>query len=658
MGIKVSVVVPVHNPGDAADGCICSVMEQSMPPEEYEVIFADDGSDDGIEKRLDAIAETHANVRVLHLKHIGSPMRGRNAALEVATGEYVYFLDQGDRLERTALERMYERAKQTGADVLVGPLASGNAPPAAVFSKDREHADILGDRLLSALTPHKLYRRAFLAAEGIAFPGAGGSLAEQLFVLRAYLRASAVTVMSGEVCCRLGARPEPSGSPHAHVTELRKLLDVIDESVPRGRRRDHLYAHWFRTAVLRRLGGAEFVASSTDRSVTFTTLRELVAQRFPERLDHYLPVHLRVRAAMLRAGRLDQLVALSQALRDTHLKADVKDVVWRDGALVMSLTGEIMWGEGNPTRFLPHGEDRLLWTSPLSLGDLRLPPEVADVTAAVSRARFQVYARHEGTGVVHQLPVSCSVVRVRHGDYVRVQVTGTATLDATSAAHGRSLPPGLWEIHMRMNGGLCQARARVTGPPVDCDGTLADHARRLVVPWWSDRGELGVCVEPQSFPESIVLVSPGTTVTRQRDHVFVVVPVPYVPPSGGPPAELVLRQAPGGTREVSVPALVEPGVPGRAAGRLIARIPMKRLPRQGFLAPGAWMPFLRMDDRELGLRFGVEMSRGGRVEIRRAAAPAVPVRRYPRLRRFALRIPGARNVVRVTRTVQQRYMPS
>ncbi|GIM99408.1 hypothetical protein Pve01_10670 [Planomonospora venezuelensis] len=651
-------MVPVHNPGDVADACICSVIEQSMAPEEYEVIFADDGSDDGTGQRLDAIAETHPNVRVLHLKHIGSPMRGRNAALEIATGEYVYLLDQADRLERTALERMYERAVRTGADVLVAPLASGDAPPSAVFGKDREHADVLGDRLLSLLTPHKLYRRAFLAAEGLAFPGAGGSVAEQTFVLRAYLRAAAVTVMSGEVCCHVGERPEPPGSPHVHATALRKLLDVIDESVPRGRRRDHLYAHWYRTAVLRRLGGAGFTASSADRSVTFTTLRELVAQRFPERLDHYLPVHLRVRAALLRAGRLDQLVALSQVMRGAHLKAEVKDVVWRDGALVMNLTGEIMWSAGNPTRFLPHGDDRLLWTSPLSLGDLRLPPEVADVTAAVSRARFQVYARHEGTGAVHQLPVSCSVVRLRQGDHVRVQVTGTATLDATTAAHGHPLAPGLWEIHMRMDGGLCQARARVAGPPVDCSGSPADQARRLVVPWWSDRGELGVCVEPQSFPESIVLVSPGTTVTRQRDHVFVVVPVPYVPASGGPPAELVLRQAPGGTREVSAPALVEPGAPGRADGRLIARIPMKRLPRQGFLAPGAWMPYLRMDDREVGLRFGVEMSRGGRVEIRRAAAPALPVRRYPRLRRFALRIPGARNMVRVTRTVQQRYLPS
>ncbi|GIH77296.1 hypothetical protein Plo01_37250 [Planobispora longispora] len=650
--------MPVHNPGDTADACLRTVVEQSMPPQDYEVIFADDGSDDGIEERLDAIAGTHPNVRVLHLKHIGSPMRGRNAALEIATGEYVYLLDQADHLERTALERMYRRAVETGADVLVGPLSIGTGPPPVVFGKDREHADVLGDRLLSLLTPHKLYRRAFLAAEGLAFPGSGGILAEQAFALRTYLRAAAVTVMAGPVCCHVGRRPEPPVTPHAHVTELRKLLDVIDESVPRGRRRDRMYAHWFRTSVLRRLGGARFVASSAERSVTFTTLRELTVQRFPERLDHYLPVSLRARATLLRAGRLDQLVALAQATQGTHLRAEVRDVSWRDGALVMSLTGEIMWGDGRPVRFLPHGEDRLLWTSPLPLDGLSLPPDVADVTSAVSHSRFEVYVRDDATGAVHMLPVTCAVTRVREDDGIRVQVTGTATFDVASAALGAPLPGGLWEVHMRVHGGVHQARARVTGSPVNCTGTPADQDRRLVVPWWSDRGELGICVDPRSFPESVVLVSPGTTVTRQHDQVFVVVPVPYLPPSEGPAAELVLRQAPDGTREVRAPALVEPGMPGQAAARLIARIPMRRLPRQGYLAPGAWMPYLRVDDEEIGLRFGVEMSRGGRVEIRQATAPAVPERRYPRLRRIAQRIPGARNMIRATRTVQQRYMPS
>ncbi|MGV9779038.1 glycosyltransferase family 2 protein [Streptosporangium sp. NPDC003464] len=659
MDVKVSVVVPVHNPGDTADACIRSLLEQSMPSEEYEVIFADGGSDDGIQQRLDSVAAVRPNVRVLHLGPDGSPARARNVGMAIAKGEYVYLMDQTDRLERGALRRMYERAVETDADILVGRLVSDQGPPpSTVFDGNRERADIFRDRLLSLLTPHKLYRRTFLDAEALTFADSGGRLAEQAFALRAYLRAKVVATLADQVCCHVEERPEPPGDPYVWGAELRELLDIIDFEVPAGRQRDRMYAHWFRTSVLRLLGGGRFVsASSRERAATFTSLRELTVQRFPPRLDPYLPVHLRARAALLRAGRLDQLVVLAEAMRGTRLQADLREVVWDDGAFIMGLSVEILRGDGSPTRFLPHGEDGLLWEPPVPLDGFRLAPELADVSQSAARARFEVYVRHEDTGLVYFLPVTCSMMRSRHRNGVRLQVAGTARLDVASAAMGRPLPPGLWEIHVRMYGGAHHARTRVTGSPLNCTGVLADYSKRLVIPWWSDRGELGVCVEPRSFAESIVLVSAGTTITRQREHVFVVVPVPYVPPSGGPPAELVLRHETRREREVCVPALVEPGVPGQHPGRLVAKIPTRLTHRDGALAPGDWVPFLRVDGPEVGLRFKVGMSRGGRVEIYESAG-GTPAPRNPLLKRIARRIPGARGAVRLTRTVQERYLAS
>ncbi|MFD0883795.1 glycosyltransferase family 2 protein, partial [Streptosporangium algeriense] len=453
MDVKVSVVVPVYNPGDTADACIRSVLEQSMSSEEYEVIFADDGSDDGIQLRLDAVAAVRSNVRVLHLGRTGSPMRGRNVAMAIARGEYVYLLDQTDRLGRLALERMYDRAVRTGADILIGRLADGQAPPSKVFARNRDNADLLGDRLLTLLTPHKLYRKEFLDEEVLAFPDPGGLLAEQTFVTRAYLRARTITVLADQVCCHLGERPvRPEDDPYAHGAELRELLDVVDYEVPPGRRRDRIYAHWFRTAVLRRLAGAGFVTSSRNRAATFTTLRELVVQRFPPRLDRYLPIDLRVRAALLRAGRLDQLVELAQAMRGTRLRAELRDMSWRDGAFTMELAVEIVRAGGEPVRFVPRGDDGLVWKPPIPLDGLTLPPELIDVTHAASRARFEVYVRHEESGLIYFLPVTCSMTRDRRHDGVRLRVTGSARLDVASAALGEALPAGLWEIHVRMYG--------------------------------------------------------------------------------------------------------------------------------------------------------------------------------------------------------------
>lgn len=149
-------------------------------------------------------------------------------------------------------------------------------------------------------------------------------------------------------------------------------------------------------------------------------------------------------------------------------------------------------------------------------------------------------------------------------------------------------------------------------------------------------------MEPRSFPESIVLVSTGTTVIRDRGQVFVVVPVPYVPPSGGPPAELALRRAARPDQEVCVPALIEPGVPGRHAGRLVARVPTRLAAQEGFLCPGEWLPFLRLDGGEEALRFRLRMGRTGRVEVGGAGGQDAAGPRYPLARRVVLRVPGVR----------------
>lgn len=663
MGVKVSVIVDVHNPGDTADACLRSVLEQTLPAAEYEVIFVDDGSTDGIAERLDNVAAVRGNVRVMHLPHSGSPMRGRNVGLAAAQGEYVFLMDQSDRLERDALRRMYDRAVETDADVLVGRLVRDAGPPVSAFQRSRGRADILRDRLFALLTPHKLYRRAFLEEHELGFAVPGGHIAEQAFVVRAYLHAKVIAIMAEQVCCHLGERREPGDDPRTVVAELTSLLDDIDAFTAQGRHRDRMYGYWFRSTVLRPFLSGGFAGSSVDRGLRFRLIRGLVLDRFPERLDRFLPVQLRVVAALLRAGRLDQLVILANSTRRAGLRADLSEVRWDAHVLVLGLTVEVLGGDGRPTRFRAEG-DKLHWMPPQAVDASLLSDGVTDVTSAVERARLEVYVRHADTGVVHFLPVAYRVERIQDGRrHTRVQIVGEARVDVTAAAMGEPLRPGQWEVHVRMYGGAHQSRSRVRRAegPLNCLGVLSQQPRtRLVVPCWSDTGELGLAVEPRSFPESIALVSPGVTVRRQAGNLYIVVPVPYVPPSGGPPLELVLRSTARGEREVSAPALVEPGVPGQVAGQLVAKVPVKRVvPGPDELGPGAWTASLRTAEEEVGLRFGLEIRRG-RVTVRPGTAVA-PARRSPLgrdtvLHRLGRRLPGARHIVRLARAGRHRYL--
>ncbi|MBO3752269.1 glycosyltransferase [Streptosporangiaceae bacterium NEAU-GS5] len=623
MGVKVSVVVPVLNPrpmDDAFDACVRSLLEQSMPPESYEVIFADDGSVDGTRERLDAVSAVRPNIRVLHLDHSGTPTRGRNVGLAVARGAYVYLMNQGDRLERTALEHMLDMALATDADVLVGRLVEDGGPPLTVFAQDRPRADVLRDRLLTLPTAHKLYRREFVQAARLRF--GEGALAEQVFVTKAYLAAKVVAVQAGRVACHVMPLPEEEPGGAALAEGLRELFDAVEAHTEPGEQRDRIQAHWFRALGLRRVGGRRFESATPEqRAALVDRLRVFAAERFPRENDLYLPVHLRARAALLRAGRLEDLLDLAGATRGIRLQSALTDVRWDGTILTMDLSAQIVRGDGGPLWFRFEG-GRLMWDPPVDLGPVLRRPE-ADITSAVDKVKMEVYVRHTDTGVTYFLPVSSEIKRSLDGRRMRLWAAGQARLDIGSAALGMPLPPGMWEVHVRMRGvhpGRCRV-GRATAPG-SVAGVLADIPRRLVVPYFTGKGELSVCVEPRSFPESIALVSAATTVVRRDGHLLVAVPVPYVPPSGGPAVELVLRQAGGRRRTVVVPALVEPGVPGRMAGQLVAKVPIRRLSGEGRLSPGVWRPRLRMAEREVDLRFTLWVGRGGRAEIVSGPQPA------------------------------------
>jgi len=106
---------------------------------------------------------------------------------------------------------------------------------------------------------------------------------------------------------------------------------------------------------------------------------------------------------------------------------------------------------------------------------------------------------------------------------------------------------------------------------------------------------------------------------------------------------------------VSAPALVEPGMPGRLAGQLVAKFPVRRLPVPDCLGPGVWRPYLRVDDHEVELGFGLEVRWTGRTRLILPDRPASTS--FARLRRVAARVPGARAVVRLCRALRDRYAP-
>lgn len=116
--MKLSVVVPVYNVERYVAACIDSLLEQGMPDSDYEILCVDDGSTDRSGEIVEDYARRYRQVTVIHREN-GGLSAARNTGIRAAAGEYVYFIDSDDLLERGVLGPLCRMAEEHGLDQLL-----------------------------------------------------------------------------------------------------------------------------------------------------------------------------------------------------------------------------------------------------------------------------------------------------------------------------------------------------------------------------------------------------------------------------------------------------------------------------------------------------------------------------------------------------------
>ena len=153
MSPVVSILMPTFDRLEFLPPAIESVCRQSFA--DWELIIADDGSGTDAQAFLRSL--THPGIRVLWRAHTGRPAVMLNAALQVARGEYVAFLDSDDlwhprklELQLASLRRDPSRRWSCTAFALVDaagqPLIGRSArhyPAASGWVRDRLLTDVV-----------------------------------------------------------------------------------------------------------------------------------------------------------------------------------------------------------------------------------------------------------------------------------------------------------------------------------------------------------------------------------------------------------------------------------------------------------------------------------------------------------------------------------
>lgn len=112
---KLSIIIPIYNVEKHLDKCVQSAINQTL--QDIEIILVDDESPDNCPQMCDENAKQDSRIKVVHKKNGGLGF-ARNSGLEVATGEYVTFLDSDDFVDLYTYEHLYTIAKTENLDAV------------------------------------------------------------------------------------------------------------------------------------------------------------------------------------------------------------------------------------------------------------------------------------------------------------------------------------------------------------------------------------------------------------------------------------------------------------------------------------------------------------------------------------------------------------
>lgn len=124
---SVSLIVPVYDMEEHLPACLASLRDQTV--DDIQIVCVDDASSDRSLEILRDVAVVEPRMVVRASDQNGGPAAARNRGLDVATGDFVRFVDADDLLPPASTATLLDRARDTGADLVRGSIALFRGEP-------------------------------------------------------------------------------------------------------------------------------------------------------------------------------------------------------------------------------------------------------------------------------------------------------------------------------------------------------------------------------------------------------------------------------------------------------------------------------------------------------------------------------------------------
>ncbi|MFF4017673.1 glycosyltransferase [Streptomyces sp. NPDC001843] len=447
--------------------CITSVAEQTIGRDRLEVIVVNDGSTDGTAAELERLSGVYPGLlRVIHQENSGGPSAPRNVGLEHARGEFVFFLDADDHLGPEALERMVRMAEDNGTDVVLGKMVGvgGRGAPTSMFKRNQPRTDVFSSRVYWTLNPMKLFRRELLERHRLRFPTDLAIGEDQLFVGAAYLHASGISVVA-DYDCLFWVLREDEGNITRRLkgSELRlrflpRMVDLILENVPPGPGRDHL-AHRHLTVEVQQVLADQLVFEPRQtQEKMLAQLAEAIEPLWHDGMNDRLSAMARLRLHLVRNRMLDELLELVEFEKDlarskaaTPLlveagRAYARYPFLRDPAHPVPDPCYDVTAQLRPRHHVARAELH-------GTGTLRLAGHAYIHRVETHDVTTELVLRERDSKAEYRLPVTHTATpglgaAEDEGRFAYELAGFEAAVDIATAADGKPLPDGLWDVSL------------------------------------------------------------------------------------------------------------------------------------------------------------------------------------------------------------------
>lgn len=169
----ISVIIPVYKVEPFLDKCIESVVKQTY--HNLEIILVDDGSPDRCGDICDNWETRDHRIKVIH-KVNGGLSDARNAGLDIASGDYIGFVDSDDWIEPNMYEVMLNKLLQNNADIAICGMKKIYKTRTELqdlghdwrYSRQKALYELIQNKSLENFAQNKLYKKELF--EGLRFP--------------------------------------------------------------------------------------------------------------------------------------------------------------------------------------------------------------------------------------------------------------------------------------------------------------------------------------------------------------------------------------------------------------------------------------------------------------------------------------------------------